>query len=264
MGVPVLDGRDLRDTDDRKAALVAVVNEAFAAKYFPGGRALGKYFWFGPRDQPGVEIVGVVANARTADLTRVPSPEVYQSLWQQSAFSKDLVVRTTADPRAVVAAVRSELRGVDPTVAVEKVKTLDEIRSDSIASRIFASQLLVGFSIIGTLLTVVGVYGVLALSVASRRREMAIRTAVGAHRRDIRNLVVGEGFRLVAGGIVVGVVGALAMARMLQSFLYEVGPTDPLTIGAAGLLFVAVTLIACWAPSRRAAAVDPLEALRCE
>jgi putative ABC transport system permease protein len=114
------------------------------------------------------------------------------------------------------------------------------------------------------LLTVVGVYGVLALSVASRRREIAIRTAIGAHRSDIRNLVVGEGFRLVAGGIVAGVAGALLMARMLQSFLYEVGPTDPLTIGAAGLLFVAVTLIACWAPSRRAAAVDPLEALRCE
>jgi len=264
MGVPILAGRDVRDTDDRKAPLVAVVNQAFADKYFPGAHAIGKHYWQNGRDQPATEIVGVAGNARTGDLTQAPKPEVYLSLWQASAFSKDLVVRTSADPRGVVAAVTRELRGVDPTVAVEKVKTLEEIRSDSIASRIFASRLLVGFSVIGTLLTVVGVYGVLALSVASRRREIAIRSAIGAHRSDIRNLVVGEGFRLVAGGIVAGVVGALGMARMLQWFLYEVGPTDPLTIATAGLLFVGVTLIACWVPSRRATAVHPLEALRCE
>jgi putative ABC transport system permease protein len=161
-------------------------------------------------------------------------------------------------------AVRGELRGVNPTVSVEKVRTLAEIRTESIASRIFASRLLVGFSIVGTLLTLGGIYGVLALSVASRRREIAIRSAIGAHRNDIRNLVVGEGFRLVAGGIVVGIVGALAVARVLQAFLYEVEPTDPIAIGAAALVFVGVTLVACWAPSRRAAAVDPLEALRCE
>ncbi len=173
-------------------------------------------------------------------------------------------MRTAADPRTVIGAIRAELRAVDPTVAVEHVKTLDQIRTDSLASRIFARQLLVGFSIVGTLLTVVGVYGVLALSVASRRREIAIRTAIGAHRRDIRNLVFGEGLRLVAGGIVAGIAGALVMSRVLQSLLFEVAPTDPVTIGAAVLLFTSVTLIACWAPTRRAAAVDPLEALRCE
>jgi len=264
MGMPILDGRDFRDTDDRKATSVAIVNQAFADKYFTGGHAIGKHYWQGTREQPGTEIVGVVANARTGDLTQPPRPELYLPLWQAAAFSKDLVVRTAGDPRTVISAVRSELRSVDPTVAVEKVKTLDEIRSDSIASRIFASQLLVGFSIVGTVLTVVGVYAVLALSVASRRREIAIRTAIGAHRRDIRKLVIGEGFRLVGGGLVVGVIGALSVARVLQSFLYGVAPTDPLTIATAGLLFLGVTLIACWAPSRRAAAVDPLEALTCE
>ena len=264
MGVPIVDGRDFRDSDKQKEAPVAIVNQAFADKYFPRSRPVGKHLWLGPREQPAHEIVGVVGNARTADLTRAPQPEVYLSLWQSSAFSKDLVVRTVADPRAVIAAVRRELRGVNPTVSVEKVRTLDEVRAASIASHIFASRLLVGFSIVGTLLTLGGVYGVLALSVASRRREIAIRSAIGAHRNDIRNLVVGEGFRLVAGGIAVGIVGALAVARVLQSFLYDVEPTDPIAIGSAALVFVGVTLVACWAPSRRAAAVDPLEALRCE
>jgi putative ABC transport system permease protein len=264
LGVPIVGGRDFRDADTRNAPSVAIVNQELADRYFAGEYPLGKKLWLGGRDRPSTEIVGVVANARTGDLTQAPAPEVYLSLWQASAFSKDLVVRTAGDPRSAVAAITRELRAVDPTVAVERVKTLDDIRSDSLASRIFARQLLVGFSIVGTVLTVVGVYGVLALSVASRRREIAIRTAIGAHRRDIRNLVFGEGFRLVFGGIVAGIVASLGVSRVLQSFLFEVEPTDPGTLAAAGGLFAAVTLLAFWAPTRRAAAVDPLEALRCE
>jgi len=264
LGVPIVGGRDFRDADTRNAPSVAIVNQELADRYFAGEYPLGKKLWLGGRDRPSTEIVGVVANARTGDLTQAPAPEVYLSLWQASAFSKDLVVRTAGDPRSAVAAITRELRAVDPTVAVERVKTLDDIRSDSLASRIFARQLLVGFSIVGTVLTVVGVYGVLALSVASRRREIAIRTAIGAHRRDIRNLVFGEGFRLVFGGIVAGIAASLGVSRVLQSFLFEVEPTDPGTLAAAGGLFAAVTLLAFWAPTRRAAAVDPLEALRCE
>jgi putative ABC transport system permease protein len=264
LALPVVAGRDVRDSDTRTAPAVAVVNQELADRYFPGGHAIGRKFWIGGRDRPPTEIVGIVANARTGGLTQAPAPEVYLSLWQASAFSKDLVVRTAGDPRSAVAAITRELRAVDPTVAVERVKTLDDIRSDSLASRVFARQLLVGFSIVGTLLTVVGVYGVLALSVASRRREIAIRAAIGAHRRDIRNLVFGEGFRLVFGGIVVGLAASLGASRVLQSFLFEVEPTDPTTLAGAGVLFAAVTLLAFWAPTRRAAAVDPLEALRCE
>ena len=263
LGLPILDGRDVRDSDTNGAPAVAVVNQAFAERYFTDGHAVGKTIRLTGAEH-STEVVGVVGDARTGDLTRAPSPEIYLCLWQARAFSKDLVVRTASDPRAVIAAVRAELRAVDPTVAVEHVKTLDDLRADSLASRIFAGRLLVGFSIVGTLLTVVGVYGVLAFSVASRRREIAIRMAIGAHKRDIRQLIVGEGFRLVAGGIAAGVAGALMVSRMLQAFLFGVGPTDSLTIATAGLLFAGVTLLACWAPTRRATAVDPLEALRCE
>jgi len=264
LGLPIADGRDFRSTDDDHGSAVAVVNQAFASRYFADTRAVGKKLWLNGRGEHATDIVGIAGDGRTGDLTQPPSPEIYLSLWQATAFSKDLVIRTAADPRAVIGAVRGELRAVDPTVAVERVRTLDQVRTDSLATRVFAEQLLVGFSIVGTLLTVVGVYGVLALSVASRRREIAIRAAIGAHRRDIRNLVFGEGFRLVAGGIVVGAAGALVASRVLRSLLFEVAPTDPVTIGAAVLLFSCVSLVACWAPTRRAAAVDPLEALRSE
>lgn len=262
LGFKVAGGRDFRASDKRGAPSVAIVNRTLADRYFSGTGAIGKKLWLQGRERPPSEIVGVVAAARTGDLTQAPSPEIYLCLWQASAYSKDLVVRTAADPRTVIAAIQRELREVDSTVGVERVKTLDEIRADSLASRSFARQLLVGFSLVGTILTIVGVYGVLALSVASRRREIAIRTAVGAARGDIRNLIVGEGFRLVAAGIVLGIVAGLGLSRALQSFLFNVEPTDPATLIGAGLLFAGITLVACWAPVRRAAAIDPIEALR--
>ena len=125
-------------------------------------------------------------------------------------------------------------------------------------------QLLVGFSVVGSVLTLVGIYGVLALSVASRRRELAIRTAVGAEQRDLRNLVLAEGFRLIAGGVISGIAAAILLSRVLKSFLFEVEPGDPATLAGVCLLFVGVALLACWVPVRRAARVDPLEALRYE
>ncbi len=261
---PILEGRDIRASDGRKAPAVAVVNKALAERYFPNGSVIGKKFWIGGRDGPATEIVGVVANGRTVNLTQTAEPEIYLSLWQASAFSKDLVVRTAADPRTVIAGIRHEIHDVLPTAAIENVKTLDEVRGDSLATRTFAMQLLAGFSIVGSLLTLVGIYGVLSLSVASRSRELAIRTAVGAERRDIRKLIFGEGFRLIATGIGTGLVAALVLSRVLRTFLFGVEPTDPLTLIGVAALFALVAMLACWAPTRRAAAVDPLEALRYE
>jgi putative ABC transport system permease protein len=264
MEMALIDGRQFRSTDDDKAPKVAIVNQEFADRYFPHSNAVGRKLWFEGRDKPGIEIVGEIANGRTDDLTHKASPEVYFPLWQAGAFSKHLVVRTTADPRAVVVAVERELRSVDPTAAIENVKTLEQIRDESLASRTFAMNLLAGFAVVGSVLTLVGIYGVLSLSVASRRRELAIRSAVGAQQKDISRLIFGEGFQLIAGGVVVGIVLAVGLSRVLRSFLFEVQPGDPMTLIVVGAMFVAVGLLACWAPVRRAGKVDPLEALRYE
>jgi len=264
LGQSISLGRDFRATDTRGTPDIAVVNQALADRYFPHASPIGKRIWGRGRQGPSVEIVGVVTNGRTTDLTKPAEPEVYLCLWQANAFSKSLVVRTEGDPRSIMAAVQRELRSVDPTVAIENVKTLDRIRGESLASRTFAMQLLVGFSLVGSILTLVGIYGVLALSVASRRREIAIRAAVGAERRHIRNLVLVEGCRLIAGGMFAGAVATLLFSRVLRSFLFGVEATDPVTFVVVAVVFAAVALLACWVPMRRAATVDPIEALRYE
>jgi len=264
MGMSLIDGREFRSTDDEKAPNVAIVNQAFTQRYFPNSNSVGRKFWMNGRDKPGVEIVGEIANGRTDDLTQAPSPEIYLPLWQAQAFSKHLVVRTAADPRPVVVAVERELRAVDPTAAIENVKTLEQIRDESLASRTFAMHLLTGFSVVGSLLTLVGIYGVISLSVASRRRELAIRSAVGAQQKDIRKLIFGEGFRLIAGGVLGGIALAAVLSQVLRSFLFEVQPGDPATFIVVGTLFIGVGLLACLPPVRRAGKVDPLDALRYE
>ena len=264
MGLPIVDGRDIRSTDAGKAPQVAVINQAFVDRYFAPSSAIGKKLWLNGRDRPATEVIGVVTNGRTDDLTQAAEPEIYLSLWQAGAFSKHLVIRTAADPRSFAGAVQRELRSVNPTVAVQNLKTLEQLRSDSLASRTFAMNLLVGFSLVGSALTLVGIYSVLSLSVASRRRELAIRSAVGAGQGDIRKLVFGEGFRLIVAGVVVGALAAVALSHAFSSFLFGVQPADPLTLIGVGVLFVGVALLACWVPARRAVRVDPLEALRYE
>ncbi|MCW5977316.1 MAG: ABC transporter permease [Bryobacteraceae bacterium] len=264
LGLPLLEGRDFRSNDVDQAPPVAIVNQAFADRYFPNTEALGKKVWLRGPKEPHNTIVGVVANGRTDDLTRRATPEIYGSFWQYSAYSKHLLIRTEAEPLSMASAVQSALREVNPHAAVEHIKTFDQIRDDSLAGRTFAMRLLVGFSMVGCLLTLVGIYGVLSLSVASRRHEIAIRTAIGAERRDIRTLILSDGLRLIAGGVAAGLAGALAFSRVLRSFLYEVEPNDPATLIAVAMLFIGVALLACWAPTRRAIHVDPMKTLRCE
>ncbi|MGC4054939.1 MAG: ABC transporter permease [Paludibaculum sp.] len=264
LGLPLTEGRDFRSNDDDHAPPVLIVNQAFADRYFPHTGTLGKKIWLRGPDKPYNTIIGVVANGRTDDLTQHAAPEIYGSFWQYGAFSKHLLVRTKAEPLAMASAIQATLHAVNPHAAVEHIKSFDQIRDDSLAGRTFAMQLLVGFSLVGCLLTLVGIYGVLSLSVASRRHEIAIRTAIGAERRDIRTLILSDGLRLIAGGVAAGLLGAIAFSRLFRSFLYEVEPNDPATLIAVALLFIAVALLACWAPTQRATRIEPMKTLRCD
>jgi putative ABC transport system permease protein len=243
--------------------LVAIVNRAFVDRYFGGAAAVGKKLFtqYGPTRVP-MDVIGVVSNSRTDDLSHAPEPEIYGSLWQNRAYSKHLVVRTTTDPAIVAAEVRRELHALQPTAAVENVQTLDGIRDDSLASRTFAMRLLVGFAVVASVLTLAGVYSVLSLSVATRKREIAIRSAVGAVRGRIVGLILRDGARLIVAGLVAGLVISFALSRVLQSMLFGVSRADPATLVGAALAFALVALLACYVPAARAARINPADALK--
>src|SRR5439155_7730042 len=184
--------------------------------------------------------------------------------WEAMMRTKRLVLQTESEPGPLIATVQRELRALEPTVSIENIKTLEQIRSDSVASQTFAMRLLVGFSLIASVLTIVGIYGVLSLSVGSRRREIAIRVAMGAQRQNIVSLVLREGLRLVAVGLALGLGVAVALGRVLNALLFEVQPADPVTLMAVALLFAAVAMLACYIPARRATKIEPMVALRYE
>jgi putative ABC transport system permease protein len=269
LGIKIVAGRGFQMTDggpgaSRDAPRVLIVNEALAKKFFGDAPAVGRKMVFpGAIDKP-IEIIGVLADVQNTSLAAKAEPEAYVSFWQFGAFSKHLVVRTAGDPRAVGAAVLRALREVDPIVAVEQTKPLAQIRDDSVAAQTFAMRLLVGFSVVGSILALIGIYGVLALSVGARTREIAVRIAMGAERRSILALVLGSGLKLIATGLLIGTGVALALGKVLRSYLFGIEPTDPVTFVVVALLFTGVALLACYLPARRAAAVDPMVALRNE
>jgi ABC-type antimicrobial peptide transport system permease subunit len=239
-----------------------VINKTFARRAFGDATPIGKQMRFAGDTKNTIEIVGVVSDTRTEALSAQAEPEIYFPLWQMRAFSKHLILRATSDPIALAALVRRELHAIDPTAAVEHVQTMAEIRRESVAARTFAMYLLTGFSLAASLLALVGIYGVLSLSVGSRTKEIAVRKAIGAQRHEILRLVLAEGIRLIALGIVLGTVVALLLGSVLKALLFEVRPTDPITLAGAALVFGAVALLACVLPAWRAARVDLMEALR--
>jgi len=264
MGMRMAEGRAFRSTDGRDAPRVAIVNAALAKRYYAGRNVVGATLAFaGSTDKP-LEIVGVVADTRTEDLSMPAEPEVYLPFWQSSAFSKHLVIRASGDPAALASLVRTELRAIDPTSAVERITTMTEIRRESVAARTFAMRLLIGFAVVATLLAIVGLYGVLSLSVNSRMKEIAVRKAVGAQRHQIVGLVVGEGSKLVTAGLVLGAAAAVLVGRLLQTLLFDVTPADPLALAIAAAVFGTVAFAACLFPAFRASRVDLMESLRQE
>jgi putative ABC transport system permease protein len=264
LGLRIMEGRAFRSSDNSDTPMVAIINRATADRYFQDGNSIGRKLRFPGNPTNLIEIIGILANTRTDALTEAAEPELYFSFWQSGAFSKHLVVRTQADPKMLALSVVRELRSIDPTVSVENVKSLEEIRADSVASRTFAMNLLVGFALVACLLATVGIYGVLSLAVGSRQTEIAIRMAVGAQRGDVLRLMLGDGLRLAAVGIAMGIVVAIVLATGLKTYLFGIRPADPLTLAAMVIVVMAITLMTCWIPARRAARVDPLAALRNE
>jgi len=264
LGIKVVDGRGFRPSDNSEAPDVAVVNEALAGRYFPKANPIGRKMRFVGDTNRMIEVVGIVSNTRTEALSHQAEPEIYFPFWQSGAFSKHLIVRAASDPRPLAALVKRELQSVDPTAAVEHARTMEDIRRESVAPRTFAMRLLIGFSLAASALALVGIYGVVSLSVGARTKEIAVRMAIGAQWHEILRLILGEGFRLIVLGVVLGAIIAVSLGRVLEAFLFETKPADPVTLGGVALLFAAVALVACSLPASRAARVDPMEALRYE
>lgn len=258
----MVEGRAFRQDDDREAPRVAIVNEAFARTHFGTFTPIGRTFAFpGGSDRP-VQIVGMIADTRTESLGGPAVPEVYLPLWQSTAFSKHLVVRAQGDPLALSAVVRRELRAIDPTSAVEHVTTLAEIRRASVAPYTFAMRLLIGFAVTATVLALVGLYGVVSLSVGSRNRELAVRAAIGATAGEVTSLILRETGRTVLIGVVCGAVAALAVGRMLATLLYGVRPADPMTLLVAVGMFSVAAFAVSLGPAWRAGRIELTTALR--
>jgi len=210
------------------------------------------------------EIVGVVSDVKSLSAQPEAVPEVFRPYWQWPMQSPILLVRARGDAAALTAAIRRETKSVIPSLPTPQIRLMTERVGESIAQPRFQAGLLNIFGGVALLLAACGIYGVLAYAVTQRQREIGIRMALGAQKRNVLSLIIGQGMKLALTGVVIGVLSALALTRVLRNLLYEVKPTDPFTFAAVALLLVGIALFACWLPARRAAKVDPMEALRCE
>ena len=269
MGIPVREGRAFEETDQFKSLPVVVVNENFAKKFFPGQNVVGKRInpgWsIGDEKSPMRTIVGVVGNVKHRTLDMDFTPEVYLTISQIPMADVSIVARTSiANPATITAAVRAEVAAVDRNIPLVRVRVFEDYLARALARPRFNAILLSIFAGTALLLTAIGIYGVMAYSVSQRTSEIGIRIALGAGKRSIFRLVVGQAMLIVAISLVVGLIGAFAATRLLNSLLYGVGASDPGTFIAIALLVSGVAFVAAWLPARRATRVDPIIALRSE
>ena len=259
--VPLLRGREFTDHDDAGAPGVAIVNEALVRRYWPNDNPIGKHILLGQRPQP-VVVVGVFGDLKNVNLGDDAWPEVILPFPQLPWPLLNLSVRAEGDPHALLAAIRRQVSGVDRDQPLTNVLSMDEAVSSASAQPRFTMLLLGVFSATALILAMVGIYGVIAYSVAQRRQELGIRMALGADQGDVLKLVVGHGLRLTLTGIAIGLAGAVALTRLMSSLLFQTSPTDPLAFTLSALLFTAVALLASYLPARRATRIDPTDALR--
>jgi putative ABC transport system permease protein len=268
MGIPLLAGREFTTRDAPGAPRVAIVSERIARDYFPGGpgEALGRRVRLGDGDE-WLTIVGVVADIRQMGLDREVQPMLYVPFQQErEAFLLRFVsfVARTDAPASVLEGIRAEIRRVAPDLPIEATVTMDEAVAASVAQPRFRTFLLALFAIAATLIATCGIYGLMSYAVMQRRREIGVRMALGANRRDVLRLVLGRALGIVGGGLIIGLAGAAGVTRVLRTFLFEVTPTDPGAFTIVTLLLLAVGLLAAWLPARRATRIDPCTALRAE
>ncbi len=269
LGANLRQGRDFNDRDDQDAPPVVVINQTLASKYFPGRSAVGKRIRIG-RDasDPLREIVGVVADIAEHDWTAPAASEVYIPFLQDrmfrdsNRFPMTLVVRTSTTPSAMAAVVREEVHRLDPDLPVAALQTMPEIVADTLWRPRMTAAAVSSFALAALALAAIGVFGVLSFAVALRTSELGLRAALGAAPAELRRLVLRDAWRIAAAGCAIGVAGAAALASTWSALLYEVAPLDPLAAAAAVAALGATVTLAAWLPARRAAAVDPLEALR--
>lgn len=260
MGVPLVKGRTFDDGDRATAAPVALVNQAAVRRYWPNEDPIGKLVWIGPLAP--MRVVGVLGDVRNDTLAAPPEPEVFFPFPQFPYPMLYLTLRTALDPGSLASALRAQITAVDRGQPVTDVQTMQE-RLESGSAQTRSMMLLIGvFSATALILAVVGIYGLIAYSIAQRTQELGVRMALGASTADIITLIVANGLRLAAAGILVGLAASLALTRLMTSVLFQTSATDPLTFAGCAVLFAAVVTLASYIPARRALRINPIDALR--
>ncbi|MGI8732773.1 MAG: ABC transporter permease [Pyrinomonadaceae bacterium] len=260
-GLALLQGRDFRRIDNEESAKVMIVNETMARKFWPQADPVGQSFSDG---QDTYEVVGVARDTKYRNLRETPRMTMYQPLTQAYVPTMNLLIRTAAEPSTFVALVQNRLHSIEPAITIYNVRTLLEHVGRSLYVERMESIILGLLGLLALILTSIGVYGVVAYSVAQRTREIGIRMALGAQRKDVFKLVLRKGLVLVASGSAFGLVGCYWLSRLVSNQLYGVSPNDPATLVSVAVLLAAVALLASYIPARRATKVDPLVALRYE
>jgi predicted permease len=264
MGTPMVAGREFEDRDRLDTPPSAVVNQAFVRKFSPNRNVIGRKFnvcW--DLDKP-VEVVGVVADSRQLDLQDTSAPTIFLCNEQAPMYFASIVVRAQGDPRQILRSSEEAIHRVDPDQAVSQLRTMDSVLSDSVSSPRFQMILLAVFAALALVLAMIGVYGVVSNSVTQRTQEIGIRMALGARSAHVARMVLREALLLSAIALAIGLAGAFALTRLLQSLLFEVSPTDPATLLTTALAVLSVAILASILPAHRAMTVDPLVALRYE
>jgi putative ABC transport system permease protein len=265
LGMTLLAGRGFTDQDTADAPLVVIINETMARRFWPKEEPIGKRIRFpgNPERNPWMQVVGVVRDVKH-ELNLAVTPEFYRPYAQDAWREMNLVARTRTEPMALAAAIRSQVLALDNDQPVFRIRTLEQVRSESVLFQRFSVVILGLFGTLALILVAAGIYGVMSYSVAQRAHEIGIRLALGAQARDVLRLVVGQGLGLTSIGVAIGVAAAFGLTRLMERLLFEVSATDPSVFLVIALLLAAVALVACYLPARRAMKVDPMVALRYE